>query len=156
MNFHVLRYVRDQLPDTLSATAHHVAVVLATFTDQATGVAHPSVEQLARSTRRHTATVCRAIAELEAAGVLAVVRPDRADWHRRATNRYRFVAVDELITARTRRAVQPVDIEAHSAHPARAQRAPRATLNGETLKMGAHTDERGTFLPGTGWVRQTS
>jgi DNA-binding transcriptional MocR family regulator len=151
--FSALRYVRDDLPAGLGSNARHMALLLAAFMSTE-GEAHPSMRQLAAAAGVHTSTVARGIAELEAAGVLAVVRPDAAEYHRRTPSSYRFPHVDISDTARTMRAVSYPQQRASSARTARTTRAIGALTRLDTANSSAHTDSRGTFLPGTGWVRE--
>jgi DNA-binding transcriptional MocR family regulator len=77
----------------LSARAAHVLLVLAVRAD-ASGDSHPSIDTLARDSRRNRHTIIDAIAELEAAGVLAVERRGR-----RRGNRYTVPTQPILISA---------------------------------------------------------
>lgn len=149
--FAAVRYVRDSMPDTIDPHGRHVALALASFADTA-GHARPSTRQLADVTGLSRHTIIDRIRVLEAAGVIAVQRLER----RASVYRFPVQSAVELSTSgalRTRQASYP--------HLARSQvnlaRSGRATWKEhlENTAPAAHTDERGTFLPGTGWVHPT-
>lgn len=149
--FAAVRFVRDHLPESIDATAHHVAMVLASFTDVA-GETSVGVRTIARSAHMNAATVCRAIARLEEAGVVRVERtPDRR-------SAYRFpVATPLSTTARSGSTVAlstPARSGAGTARSGATNRAPWArALENEGTEEGA-PDSRDVFVPGAGWVRQ--
>jgi DNA-binding transcriptional MocR family regulator len=144
------RFVRDHTPDELDTTARLVAFALAAFSDAA-GHARPSSRQLAASTGLHPETIARAIRRLEAVGMIAVQRRDRA------VSRYRFpvqAPIGELSTSARPRAAQ--NSYPHLRGSAGESARPRAAHLKNHVEENArvHTDDRGTFIPGTGWLTQ--
>jgi DNA-binding transcriptional MocR family regulator len=149
--FAAVRYVRDSMPDTIDPHGRHVALALASFADTA-GHAKPSTRQLADVTGLSLNTITARIRMLEDAGVIAVQRRDRR------TSLYRFpvqsaVELSPSVAPRARQMSYPhlSQRRGNLSHPGRdSWKDPL-----ETTATAAHTDERGTFLPGTGWVHPT-
>lgn len=144
--FQPVRYVRDHLPDDVDATAAHVALAIAAYTDRR-GEAEVGIRTLSTSTRLNPATIVRAVKRLEEWGVIAV---DRRDDRR---SRYRFPTQETLSTTVLPERTVLANASAETARFAHTPRLTSARALDFSGENKTHTRADGSiWLPGTGWV----
>ena len=159
---------RDELREwaastSVSRSAWQVGVMLACHADPA-GDCHPSIALLANETHLSPATVRRALDELEAAGTVVVTRRKGGVSVYRWANERAHPDERAHSDNRAQKRPQPrsktgvtalTQMSARSDEVKRSGTAPRSKGDAAPPKGAASpvfTDERGTFLPGTGYI----
>jgi len=140
---------------TIEGYARLVLISLANHLNQGTGQCNPGQRQIALEAGISPGSVGPNIAKLVALGEVEIIDPG----HQRVSAQYRLTFAQELSISRRPVTRGKPGVTRGSGLVTRGSgpvtrglsRAESRTMNHEP-REGAISDERGTFLPGTGWL----